>query len=358
MSRFVWGRMRSAVFWLPLWCLLGVSQAQAEVLKLSDGTVWGTSFSRDVNMASIVGKVTPQGKQQLWFTLDRERNVKNNFRTELSGRMAGVTKAMEYGRQYGVDFTLLLPDDWKSDNSHEIVFQLHRTFDEDEKGHSGQSVFAIRVINNSIYSTYCYSTAKQSWGKHNMQCVESGQLAYASAGNAYRFHLDLKLSRGHLGTGAIRIAVDDVPKFSYDGPFGYDDDIGPYVKFGIYKSPWRPEYSKTASTTTARRYGFEGVKVEAAPAPAPAPASIPAPSTMLPAAETSSVVDALSANAAVPAAAVAATAMAPVAKTTLAAEAIPAAKTQSNSAATRSTETGAKAQMNRWLRQWMKLTKK
>ena len=176
----------------------------------------------------------------------------DNFRTELSGRMAGVTKVMEYGRQYSVDFTLILPPDWRSDNTPEIVFQLHGTTDEDEKPNSGQPVFAIRVINNSIYSSYCYSTAKQSWSGYNQPCVDSGQLAYASAGNAYRFHLDLKFSRGHLGTGSIRIVVDGVPKFSYDGPFGYDDDTGPYVKFGIYKWPWSPEHDLYSSTDVGK----------------------------------------------------------------------------------------------------------
>jgi hypothetical protein len=189
--------------------------------------------------------------------------VDDNYRTELSGRMVGVTKAMEYGRQYGVDFTLLLPDDWKSDNSPEIVFQIHAAEDENEKAYpGGQPVFAIRVINNSIYASYCYSTAKQAWGGNNQTCVDSGQLAYASAGNAYRFHLDLKFSRGHLGTGSIRIVVDGVPKLSYDGPFGYDDDIGHYVKFGIYKWQWSPERDFYTSTDV-RKYIFNGITVNA-----------------------------------------------------------------------------------------------
>lgn len=237
-------------------------QAQAGVVQLSDGTVWGTSCSPNVPLSSIVYVVSSGCESIVTFTLNRNRYVDDNYRTELSGRMVGVTKAMEYGRQYSVDFTLVLPPDWRSDNTHEIVFQLHQIPDEAEVNTPGQSVFAIRVIDNSIYATYCYSMAKTSWSGNNQVCVESDQLAYASAGNAYRFHLDLKLSRGHLGTGAIRIAVDDVPKFSYDGPFGYDDDIGHYVKFGIYKSPWKAEYDRYTSTDV-RKYIFNGITVNA-----------------------------------------------------------------------------------------------
>ena len=196
------------------------------------------------------------------FTLNRNRYVDDNFRTSLTGQNIGVTKAMEYGRQYSVDFTLLLPDDWKSDDSPEIVFQLHHVPDADEVAYPTSPPFAIRVINNSIYATYSYSTAKQSWSNHNRVSGESGQLAYASAGKAYRFHLDLTVSRGHLGTGAIRIAVDDVPRFSYDGPVGYDDDVGPYVNFGIYKWPWRPEHDRYTSTDV-RKYIFNGITVNA-----------------------------------------------------------------------------------------------
>ena len=236
--------------------------AQAGVVQLSDGTVWGTSLSPNVPSSSIVYVISSGCESIVTFTLNRNRYVDDNYRTELSGRMAGVTKAMEYGRQYSVDFTLVLPPDWRSDNTPEIVFQIHAEEDQNEKGHSTQPVFAIRVINNSIYSSYCYSTAKQAWGGNNQTCVDSGQLAYASAGNAYRFHLDLRFSRGHLGTGFIRIAVDDVPKFSYDGPFGYDDDIGHYVKFGIYKWPWKPEYDRYTSTDV-RKYIFNGITVNA-----------------------------------------------------------------------------------------------
>ena len=234
--------------------------AQAGVVHLSDGTVWGTSCSPNVPLSSIVYVISSGCESIVTFTLNRNRYVDDNYRTELSGRMAGVTKEMEYGRQYSVDFTLVLPPDWRSDNTHEIVFQLHHVPDADEVAYPTSPPFAIRVINNSIYATYSYSTAKQSWSNHNRVSGESGQLAYASAGKAYRFHLDLKLSRGHLGTGSIRIAVDDVPRFSYDGPFGYDDDTGPYVKFGIYKSPWRPE-NDLYTSTDVRKYIFNGITV-------------------------------------------------------------------------------------------------
>ena len=58
------------------------------------------------------------------------------------------------------------------------------------------------------------------------------------------------------------MTIDGVLMAIYNGPIGFDDDAGHYMKFGIYKYPWIPNDS--ASDTDFRRYGFEDMKVRVA----------------------------------------------------------------------------------------------
>lgn len=236
---------------------------KAQVLAFRDKPLWSPSLSENVTESSISVSNTEQGKQRLWFTLNRERYTNDNYRSELIGKVGGVNYEMAYGVQYNADFTLILPNDWEADNLHEIIFQIHHVPDIAEENQPGQAPFSIRVTDNNIYLQYCYSTAGTSWSGNNQVCITSDQLAQARAGSSYRFHLELTFSRGILGVGRIRAVIDDVLKFSYDGPFCYDDLVGGYAKFGIYKAVWKTEHNKDSSTNM-RHYCFEDMKVTVA----------------------------------------------------------------------------------------------
>ena len=255
---------RSPMAWLfaaALACaVLSPSGARAEVLRLPGGAKWSTSLSENVRGDSIHRPRSARGEETYWFHLIRDRGRQNNFRTELAGQEPGLTRHIIFGTHYRARFLLHTPPDWQADNKHEIVWQLHRVPDPKERGKPGQPLASLRISGTRFVMNLCYSSATVSFLKKDMECTSSAQFGDLAPNRAYAFELDYRLTRGTLEQGHLGVTLDGQRVYAYQGPVGYDDRVGPYMKFGIYKAPWRPKHNQLTSTHE-RRYGFSGVSV-------------------------------------------------------------------------------------------------
>ena len=221
-----------------------------------NGTKWGTSLSRGtpIDSIQIIGGWTQ-------FTLRRGGLGEETFRSELSGRDDGLTRQMLSNVEYLVRFNLHTPPVWRPDDTHEIIWQLHKVPDDEERGEQNQPLLSLRVHGRQLCMHYGYSTAPISYAKNNLALGQSREFGRLGSNKKYPIELRFNLSRGTLGKGFFDVSLDGRREFSYSGPLGYDDEIGPYMKFGIYKSRWNPKQGRGPTRTDVRQYGFSGLSV-------------------------------------------------------------------------------------------------
>ncbi len=240
--------------------VLLVPEVEAEMVRLPIGSKWSTSLSKNVPVEAIRKPAAAADGDIFWFHLVRDRGQDNNFRVELNGQEPELTRNIHYGTQYKVRFLLHTPPEWQADSEHEIIWQLHRVPDPKERGKRSQPLASLRIIDNRFFLHLCYSQAPVSFAKNHMECLASAQFGQLTPNRAYAFELDYRLSRGTLEQGRLVATLDGRQVYAYEGPMGYDDQVGPYMKFGIYKAVWNPIHDRLTSTDE-RRYGFSGVSV-------------------------------------------------------------------------------------------------
>ncbi len=236
----------------------------AKTVYLPTGSKWVSSFSPNTPIEAISTPETSALGGIYRFHVVRYKGVLDNYRSELRGKDAGLTNNIPNNIQFNVGFTLHVPPDWLPDTHHEIIWQLHATEDPAEAGLSSHPPLSLRIINNKFYVQLYHSTSSVSYqGKDLVTIPASSQFGIITAGNSYAIAISYKLSGGNLGTGNFSISLDGTPQYSYSGPLAYDDQVGAYMKFGIYKNPWHPKYNNITSTLE-RRYGFSNMTVAAA----------------------------------------------------------------------------------------------
>jgi hypothetical protein len=228
---------------------------------LPGGTTWVSSFSNYTPIESISAPVSTAADGVYAFHLSRYKNILDNYRTELKGTVIGLTKEMLFGTQYTTSFRLHVPPDWVADDLHEIIWQLHQAPDAAEVGFDSSPLLSLQVINNQFMVSYKYSTDPISYSGFNQVGLNSGFFGAITANSAYDIEISFNLSRGTvLPAGNLTIKLNTVVQHTYTGPIGYDDLVGPFMKFGIYKAEWKKEHDNPVDTTE-RRYGFSSMTI-------------------------------------------------------------------------------------------------
>lgn len=232
-----------------------------QTVTLPGGTTWGASLSSYVEIESISKPMTNAANGIYVFHLSRYKNVLDNFRVELNGKDPGLTTALLFDTQYTTKFTLHVPPDWTRDDLHEIIWQIHRVPDTAEQGLDAQPVISLRIIDNVFAVHYMYSTAPISYAGNNMEVRNSPNFGTITGNSTYNFEINYKISRGNASPdGNLTVKINDVVQYTYTGPIGSEDVVGPYIKFGIYKSVWKAEHDNPVDTIS-RRYGFSSMIV-------------------------------------------------------------------------------------------------
>ena len=234
-------------------------------------STWGESLSADTPASSI----TITG-DRVTFRVERgDPATAETFRSEFLGKDLGLTQDMATDVEYLVRFTLNVPPTFVPDSTDEIIWQLHHVPDPEEEGMANQPPLAVRLKGRRLRFTHWYSTAPISYaGAGNNQVkASSGYFGYIQGGEDYAIDLRFMLTKGDLGVGYFYFYFDNLLRYAYQGPLGYEDIVGHYMKFGIYKANWRP--GKPVTDTTVRELGYTGMSVIRADYPFGEVATIP-----------------------------------------------------------------------------------
>ncbi|MEI8087448.1 MAG: polysaccharide lyase [Paludibacter sp.] len=199
----------------------------------------------------LVTTPTRSGKYALRSTVDRyDDNAA--YRCEIVAKDQNARQGylyQEVGKEYWYAFSTFIPRDFIIDNLTELIAQFHGTPDE------GEDWF---LPNFSLHITENHYEINRYWdSKHITNWKERDGEDHYTFGNITDdkekwtdWVFQIKWSYAKDGDGFMKIWKDGVLIFDKKGPNCSNDDLGPFLRFGLYKWDWRHTEQKKPGNTT------------------------------------------------------------------------------------------------------------
>jgi len=203
------------------------------------------------------------------FKSELPARVHSNPRSEL--RFEGDRNTPKFQDQFTswrISFSVYFPGNFKPDPIKESILQLKDIMDACDKA-GGNPPFKIGLEGNEINASVRWTDQK---------CAKSlglkyfGGLMKVKPGKWHYFTLEVGWDHRKNGKGYINLyASHDHPPSNrdrvlrYSGPTGYHDDLGHYLKLGIYKWLWKKRGNVKKSTKAgvrSRVLYYDDIRIE------------------------------------------------------------------------------------------------
>jgi hypothetical protein len=170
-------------------------------------------------------------------------NQNGKCKSELGPRY--MEKSVRYGRiPYLTErwhaATVTIPLDWERDGFKANILEFHGSEDPGESGLGRFGSLNLNIGGDDVYGWRTWNDQKIQTSNDNK--LEFFRMRY-ERGAKYRFVFRTIFDWRRVGHGATQVwlrkdhgPVDMV--FSEEGPNAYNDDEGPYFKFGLYCPSW------------------------------------------------------------------------------------------------------------------------
>ena len=175
----------------------------------------------------ITDSISRNGKYSMRFELRKGDEVgwDQGSRAELKEDYnAPFKKEIWYG------LSLFIPEDFPELEKNCVLAQWHGEHDLGEVSRS--PVLAIRIEKNRLYFNARYNEQKFQTRARSPQ-IEHFELNDFPRNEWLDFVVNAVWT--HEKDGALNAWMNGEKIISYKGPTGYNDDLGPYFKFGLYK---------------------------------------------------------------------------------------------------------------------------
>ncbi|MFZ2994707.1 family 16 glycosylhydrolase [Sphingobium sp.] len=136
------------------------------------------------------------------------------------------------GESYEISFSVMIDPGAKNTAKWMTLIQLPSTLDTGEAGHS--PAFALEMVGDRMRIVTRDSAAALSTADDINTIIQYTDATDINRGQWYDFKIVVKLDPS--GTGTLEVVRDGKTLVSYTGALGFNDQVGPYLKEGIYRS--------------------------------------------------------------------------------------------------------------------------
>ncbi len=220
--------------------LLWGSLAYADVILDSpwdDGSI-GAQFNESVSFREERPEVvqTPEacsGEHALRFPLTF-RWDSSGFRNELTYR--GIPH-FSLNESYWFGFSIFLPDDWQADpTGDDILLQFHGWPDEDIGEAWRNPPIALLTRGDQWHLWALFDSKRNSGAPPRLEGAAHYDLGAFETGKWTNWVMHVHFS--YESDGLIEVWKDSELVLQHTGGNSFNDALGPYLKFGNYKSAW------------------------------------------------------------------------------------------------------------------------
>lgn len=220
---------------------LGAERRQAQTSDLTTiggdwlaalGGPWRRVSAGKPYSIQVVAKPSFNGEKSLRFELRKGDSWTSksgvSYRSEIETESAPPMNSVRWYR-----FAILLPEDFPIEDNRLVLFQWHGS-DKKSLGEASRSpVLAVRYVGGTLSITMRHSAERIV---HDPDAVPNEKLFKTSdfqRGKWNDFVVQAKWA--YTEDGFVNVWLNGRKVVSYQGPVGYNDDVGPYVQFGLYR---------------------------------------------------------------------------------------------------------------------------
>lgn len=233
--------------------------ADMEVASLTEYETYGDStnmqFRVHGNSPIVSAERARAGTRSMKSHINRSTSA-TSYRTEFTA--FNTTKTLAFRRSYWIGLSIYVPSDWKQSTSGDVLFQIHNQ--PDDWANSKSPIFAIVTqkggLNWRLANFYITRPEAEVPGNTGLILAFANETQPIRTGEwtdwVIEYRPDWRLLEDG-GVGVTRVWKDGLKIVDYAGPNAFNETLGPYLSFGLYKSAWR---SSTFVDTVAERYYY------------------------------------------------------------------------------------------------------
>ncbi|UYV37195.1 heparin lyase I family protein [Rhodobacteraceae bacterium D3-12] len=159
----------------------------------------------------------------------------------------GSLKSMQFGREFTVEFDFLLEAGPSNSADFLLLAQFHQTEDRDEDGNTLDAAasppVALQLRGDRLEVSARTDPNEITTGTPDRIVVPgydtpTTSTMYIDSDPVPRdtwINIRFEVVFDYNGEGELRVYRDDVMIVDYNGPLGYNDDVGPYLQMGLYR---------------------------------------------------------------------------------------------------------------------------
>jgi len=234
--------------WLLIFITLGYSAADGQVTTFRLYDQKSGIQAATAESVQLSRFVSYNGRPSIQFTLSKtDKTVENGKRAEVFFK---AEKSLPVERWYA--FNIWLPASFVTDSLPEIVAQWHATpdFDLGENYRSPPVDLMIQKGEWRLETRWASQAVNDNNNLTGKLSVNFGKTV-TEKWTQWIFHIKFS----YKNDGLIEVWKDGAKIYSKNGPNYYNDQIGPYFKFGIYKWEW---VNTNVPTTVNKRILYFG----------------------------------------------------------------------------------------------------
>ena len=190
-----------------------------------DFSGWTKKFASS-HSGRIVGSPARRGKYAARFELRAGDDTGDGVRAEVKERYLAP-----FGREIWYSFSTFIPPDFPIVDTPTVISQWHASEDPGEDAASRSPVLAHRYGGGALLIDIRFSSQKTQRVNDGDSEVLYEQKDFPR-GVWHDFLYRVRWS--HRSDGLVECWLDGKRVIDYQGPVGYNDNEGPYFKFGLY----------------------------------------------------------------------------------------------------------------------------
>jgi hypothetical protein len=211
------------------------------------------------NSPVVTSEQSRAGKKSFRMYLNRKLSSAA-YRTEAwpTGRTNwGHDVNLQWRKTYWIGFSIYIPANWQDDSTtEEVLFQVHNYPDDWANSYTPPVCIRIQPNDPGWYLRILYKTTPEySGGDKDIKSAIGRSVGPRKVGGWTDWVIEYRpdwrpVADG--GNGVTRFWMNGQKVLDYVGPNAYNDTLGPYLQFGLYKSGWRD--ANFADPVTERLY--------------------------------------------------------------------------------------------------------
>ena len=168
--------------------------------------------------------------------------------------------SLQFGKTYHISFDLKVEAGPTNTAAWMTLMQLQSVLDPGDAGHS--PLLALEMVGDKMrFVTRDSQTAIMTVddSRYVRQYTDTAAIT-----RDHWYDFDIQVTVNPLGGGHLKVVRDGVTLFEYNGPLGFNDIVGPYMKLGVYR-----DHANEAFAADFREVSVSQVTQVTVPVPVP-----------------------------------------------------------------------------------------